>query len=145
MPQAPEPHPFRGWGLQTLLSLQPQHSCHIVHSHKRRVDDARKIQLNRFKGMKIYCNAQMTNRHIKKFCEIDETSQKLLEMAIDYLDWAPGLIHEYWRSPEPLPISKRRWISNPPTSPKPSSTAPWIGIWLDREGRAMTDEGLIKN
>jgi magnesium chelatase family protein len=50
---------------------------------KRRVDDARKIQLNRFKGMKIYCNAQMTNRHIKKFCEIDEASQKLLEMAID--------------------------------------------------------------
>ena len=26
---------------------------------KKRVDDARKIQLNRFKGMKIYCNAQM--------------------------------------------------------------------------------------
>jgi magnesium chelatase family protein len=47
------------------------------------VDDARKIQLNRFKGTKIYCNAQMTNRHIKKFCEIDEASQKLLEMAID--------------------------------------------------------------
>jgi magnesium chelatase family protein len=50
---------------------------------KRRVDSARQIQLNRFKGMKIYCNAQMTNRHIKKFCEIDEASQKLLEMAID--------------------------------------------------------------
>jgi magnesium chelatase family protein len=50
---------------------------------KRRVDNARKIQLNRFKGMKIYCNAQMTNRQIKKFCEIDEASQKLLEMAID--------------------------------------------------------------
>ena len=25
----------------------------------------------------------MTNRHIKKFCQIDETSQKLLELAID--------------------------------------------------------------
>jgi magnesium chelatase family protein len=50
---------------------------------KRRVDDARGIQLNRFKGMKIYCNAQMTNRHIKKFCQIDEASQKLLELAID--------------------------------------------------------------
>jgi len=50
---------------------------------KRRVDRGRKIQLDRFEGMKIYCNAQMTNRHIKKFCQIDETSQKLLEMAID--------------------------------------------------------------
>jgi magnesium chelatase family protein len=37
----------------------------------------------RFRGLKIYCNAQMTNRHIKKFCQIDEASQKLLEMAID--------------------------------------------------------------
>ncbi|NWG01556.1 MAG: YifB family Mg chelatase-like AAA ATPase [Syntrophaceae bacterium] len=50
---------------------------------KKRIDSARKIQLNRFKGLKIYCNAQMTNRHIKKFCEIDEASQKLLETAID--------------------------------------------------------------
>ena len=50
---------------------------------KKRIDDARRIQLNRFKGMKIYCNAQMTNRHIKKICQIDEASQKLLEMAID--------------------------------------------------------------
>ena len=50
---------------------------------KRRVDQARKVQLDRFKGIKIYCNAQMTNRHIKKYCQIDETSQKLLEVAID--------------------------------------------------------------
>ena len=50
---------------------------------KKRVDAARKIQLNRFKGMKLYSNAQMSNRHIKKFCQIDEASQKLLEMAID--------------------------------------------------------------
>lgn len=50
---------------------------------KKRVDQARRIQLNRFKGMKIYCNAQMTNRHIKKFCPIDDGSQRLLETAID--------------------------------------------------------------
>jgi magnesium chelatase family protein len=25
----------------------------------------------------------MTNRHIKKFCQIDEASQRLLELAID--------------------------------------------------------------
>jgi magnesium chelatase family protein len=50
---------------------------------KKRIDEARRIQLNRFKGMKVYCNAQMTNRQIKKFCPIDEASQKLLEMAID--------------------------------------------------------------
>ena len=50
---------------------------------KKRVDRARGVQLDRFAGMKIYCNAQMTNRHIKKFCQIDEPSQRLLELAID--------------------------------------------------------------
>ena len=50
---------------------------------KKRIDAARRTQLDRFKGMKIYCNAQMSNRHIKKHCQIDEASQKLLEMAID--------------------------------------------------------------
>jgi magnesium chelatase family protein len=50
---------------------------------KRRVDRARRVQLDRFEGMKIYCNAQMTNRQIKKFCQIDESSQRLLETAID--------------------------------------------------------------
>jgi predicted ATPase with chaperone activity len=37
---------------------------------QNRVDTARKIQLDRFKGMKIYCNAQMANRQIKKFCAV---------------------------------------------------------------------------
>jgi magnesium chelatase family protein len=50
---------------------------------KKRIDLARIIQIERFKGMKIYSNAQMTNRHIKKFCQIDEASQRLLELAID--------------------------------------------------------------
>jgi len=50
---------------------------------KKRIDSARRIQIERFKGMKIYSNAQMTNRHIKKFCQVDEASQRLLELAID--------------------------------------------------------------
>ena len=63
--------------------LANRHAGESSRDIKKRVDAARKIQLNRFKGLKIYSNAQMTNRHIKKFCQIDEASQKLLEMAID--------------------------------------------------------------
>ena len=50
---------------------------------KARVDAARRVQLGRFAGMKIYCNAQMTNRQIKKHCQIDEPSERLFETAID--------------------------------------------------------------
>jgi magnesium chelatase family protein len=52
---------------------------------KERINRARGIQSDRFRGLKIHCNAQMTNRHIKRFCSIDDSSQRLLEMAIDKL------------------------------------------------------------
>jgi len=52
---------------------------------KERINRARRLQSQRFKGAKIHCNAQMTSRHIKRFCSIDDASQSLLEMAIDKL------------------------------------------------------------
>ena len=52
---------------------------------RKRVNNCRKIQLERFKGTKIYCNAQMTQKFIKKYCQIDNSSQKILQMAIDKL------------------------------------------------------------
>ncbi|MBQ7579311.1 MAG: YifB family Mg chelatase-like AAA ATPase [Clostridia bacterium] len=50
---------------------------------KKRVNNARKIQLERFKNDGIYCNAKMTTRHINKYCKLDEQSKKILEDAFD--------------------------------------------------------------
>ncbi len=52
---------------------------------KTRVNKAREVQRERFSGKKIYSNAQMTSRHLKKFCQIGENSKNLLEQAIDKL------------------------------------------------------------
>jgi magnesium chelatase family protein len=52
---------------------------------RKRVTTARSQQPERFKRAKIYCNAQMVNRHIKKYCQIDEDSALLLESAVDKL------------------------------------------------------------
>ena len=52
---------------------------------RKRVNSARTIQSDRFVRTKIYCNAQMSSRHIKKYCGIDATSADLLESAIDKL------------------------------------------------------------
>ncbi|NIQ39387.1 MAG: YifB family Mg chelatase-like AAA ATPase [Proteobacteria bacterium] len=65
-----------------LADQKPGEPSHVI---KKRVNCARGIQVDRFKGHKIYCNGQMTNRHIKKFCAIDGQSQCLLENAIDKL------------------------------------------------------------
>ncbi len=52
---------------------------------QERVSRARTIQQKRFARMKIHCNAQMSSRHLKAFCQVDEGSKRLLETAIDKL------------------------------------------------------------
>ncbi|MGE0083731.1 MAG: YifB family Mg chelatase-like AAA ATPase [Desulfococcaceae bacterium] len=52
---------------------------------RERVSAARKIQSERFTNTRIHCNAQMGNRQIRKFCELDEVSTHLLETAVDKL------------------------------------------------------------
>lgn len=49
----------------------------------KRVLASRLIQSKRFNRTKIFCNAQMNSRHIKKHCKIDGVSCNLLEAAID--------------------------------------------------------------
>ncbi|MBT8406051.1 MAG: ATP-binding protein, partial [Deltaproteobacteria bacterium] len=50
-----------------------------------RVNMARIVQQERFMRYKIYCNAQMPPRLLKKFCRLEEDSHRLLETAIDRL------------------------------------------------------------
>jgi magnesium chelatase family protein len=52
---------------------------------RRRVVQARRIQLERFIGEKIFSNAQMSPRLIRKYCVIDSASKALLENAITRL------------------------------------------------------------
>ena len=52
---------------------------------RARVAQARERQLERFRGEKIYSNAQMPSRLIRQHCEIDAESEKLLETAITRL------------------------------------------------------------
>ena len=46
-----------------------------------RVARSREIQLERYKGTKIHCNAQMTPRFIRKHCELDATGNRMLELV----------------------------------------------------------------
>ncbi len=50
-----------------------------------RVNKARKTQEKRFKGTKIYFNAHMGPKHIKKYCQLGDESQELLKNAIENL------------------------------------------------------------
>ena len=50
-----------------------------------RVCRAREMQRARFSGSRIYCNAQMTSRHIKLWCKLSEDSEQMLKQAIEHL------------------------------------------------------------
>ncbi len=65
--------------------LASQDEAETSAAIRNRVNRARAIQSERLRRTKIYCNAQMNNRQIKKYCPIDQDSHGLLEMAIDKL------------------------------------------------------------
>jgi magnesium chelatase family protein len=65
-----------------LASEEPAESSAEI---RRRVIGARRIQLERFRGERIFANAQMTPRLIRKHCVIDPASKSLLETAITRL------------------------------------------------------------
>ncbi|OEU48983.1 MAG: ATP-dependent protease [Desulfobacterales bacterium S3730MH5] len=65
--------------------LAGEHEAETSADIRERMNRARAIQSERLKRTKIYCNAQMSNRHIKKYCPVDRDSHTLLEAAIDKL------------------------------------------------------------
>ena len=52
---------------------------------KKRVDAARKIQIERYKNENIYCNSELTPNLIKKYCKLNAENSKLLEKAFNNL------------------------------------------------------------
>ena len=52
---------------------------------RTRVNRAREVQLRRFAGRTLFCNAQMSSRDIRKFCQPDAAGEKLLENAMTRL------------------------------------------------------------
>ena len=50
-----------------------------------RVARSREVQKEPFKGTKVHCNAQMTARMIRKFCEPDVAGYRMLEVVTDRL------------------------------------------------------------
>jgi len=52
---------------------------------RERVIRARQRQLERFQGEKVYSNAQLSPRMIRKYCQISPESERLLESAMTRL------------------------------------------------------------
>ncbi len=53
---------------------------------RQKIVKARQIQSTRFGKGKIYCNAQMKNKQVKEFCDLDEEGLKILKLAMEKYD-----------------------------------------------------------
>lgn len=65
-----------------ITSFEPGESSASI---RERVETAREVQRERFRRTLIRCNAEMTTRHLRKWCEFDASGRDLLRHAIDRL------------------------------------------------------------
>jgi magnesium chelatase family protein len=75
---------------EKLTEDKPTESAHEVRA---RVKAAHEIQLERFKGTKIRCNADMTPKEVKEFCTVEPAAQSLLRAAMKQLHLTARAFH----------------------------------------------------
>ncbi len=66
-----------------VRELSEQEAAEGSAEIRERVNRARRIQQERFAGEKVFCNAQMTPRLIRKHCQLQPATQQMLERAIN--------------------------------------------------------------
>jgi magnesium chelatase family protein len=60
---------------------------------RARVQEARDRQLQRFRGTKLTCNAEMGPSEVREFCSVDASSEKLLKSAMQQLHLSARAFH----------------------------------------------------
>ena len=65
-----------------VASIEPGESSASI---QQRVEAARVIQRDRFKRTQLRCNAEMSARHLRRYCELDDASRALLLNSIERL------------------------------------------------------------
>ena len=65
-----------------LQNSKPEETSEVI---RKRVNKARKIQLERYKKYNIYSNSELTPKLIEKFCKLDSKCKHLLEISFEKL------------------------------------------------------------
>ncbi|HAA90225.1 MAG TPA: magnesium chelatase [Peptococcaceae bacterium] len=68
--------------IKEIKSATPEETSSEI---RKRVTKARQKQEKRFRKEKIRCNAEMETRHIKQFCQLEDSAQKMLFQAFEKL------------------------------------------------------------
>ena len=66
-----------------FLELSARSSEESSEEIKQRVDKARQIQNERFKGTKVHTNSKMTSKMISEHCALDEQTENIMKLAFE--------------------------------------------------------------
>jgi magnesium chelatase family protein len=66
-----------------MANTKPEESSAEI---RKRVTAAREVQLRRFEGLDIHCNAMMNSAMLRKFAPLDKECSELLERAMTRLE-----------------------------------------------------------
>ncbi len=94
---------------------------------RMRVVAARNIQLRRFFDEKIYTNAQMGPRHLRKHCVLTPECEKIMENAVTKLGFSARGYDRILKVASTIADLAGEDDSPRSIFPKPSSTERWIG------------------
>ncbi len=70
----------------SIKEMSAEHSEERSADVRRRVVAAREIQLRRFEGLDIHCNAMMNSAMLRRFAPLDKSCSELLERAMTQLN-----------------------------------------------------------
>ncbi len=73
--------------------LADRHMGETSERVRCRVEAAREIQRNRFKGNKVTCNSDMTPANVRELCQLEESAQSLLKAAMKQLYLSARAFH----------------------------------------------------
>lgn len=76
-----------------MEKLTGKFTAEFSKSIQKKVQAARNIQLKRLKELKISSNAEMNNKQLKQFCNLDDQSVLLLKQAITKLNLSARAFH----------------------------------------------------
>ena len=65
-----------------VRELSEQEAAEGSAEIRARVKQARQLQQERYAGENVFCNAQMTPRLLRKYCQLEVATQTMLERAI---------------------------------------------------------------
>lgn len=68
------------------IELKKEKHAESSEEIRKRVNKAKRIQLERYKNENIYSNSQLTTRLMEKYCTLDEPSKSMLEQAFKKLN-----------------------------------------------------------